>query len=379
MNIAYYMPFKPMGHKNPSGDLVTGTELFNHLAERNHTIELASMLRCRWIYYRPAIWLQYLIEKKQIIKKYRPGKPDLWISYHSYYKAPDLLGSSCSRALDIPYVIFQGIYSTKRKKKLKTLPGFLLNRKVLLSADLIITNKKKDLKNLRRIVPEDRVTYIAPGINPDDFNFSTESRERLRKKWNPANRPIILTAAMFRPGVKTEGIKQVITTCTQLAATGRDYRLWICGDGACRSELQKMADKLLPGKVRFLGKIPRSKMYRYYSAADIFAFPGIEESLGLVYLEAQACGLPVVACRDWGGGEAVIDNRTGLLSSAAEPSDFTRNIGRLLSDRELRNDLGANGAEHIRMQHDFKKNYILLEKKLQTLVTTSSAIRHRHQ
>ena len=120
-------------------------------------------------------------------------------------------------------------------------------------------------------------------------------------------------------------------------------------------------------------------MYRYYSAADIFAFPGIEESLGLVYLEAQACGLPVVACRDWGGGEAVIDNRTGLLSSAAEPSDFTRNIGRLLSDRELRNDLGANGAEHIRMQHDFKKNYILLEKKLQTLVTTSSAIRHRHQ
>jgi len=62
MNIAYYMPFKPMGHKNPSGDLVTGTELFNHLAERNHTIELASMLRCRWIYYRPAIWLQYLIE-----------------------------------------------------------------------------------------------------------------------------------------------------------------------------------------------------------------------------------------------------------------------------------------------------------------------------
>ncbi len=135
------MPFKPMGHKNPSGDLVTGTELFNHLSEKKYAIELASRLRCRWIYYRPQIWPQYIAEKRRIIKKYQDRKPDIWLSYHSYYKAPDLLGSSCSRALDTPYVIFQGIYSTKRRKKLKTLPGFLLNRKVLQSAAQIITNK----------------------------------------------------------------------------------------------------------------------------------------------------------------------------------------------------------------------------------------------
>ena len=169
MKIAYYMPFKPMGHKNPSGDLVTGTELFNYLSEKKYAIELASRLRCRWIYYQPQVWYQYLSEKRRIIKKYRDKKPAIWLSYHSYYKAPDLLGSSCSKALDIPYVIFQGIYSTKRRKKLKTLPGFLLNRRVLQSADQIITNKKRDFKNLQRVVSEDRLTYIAPGINPDDF------------------------------------------------------------------------------------------------------------------------------------------------------------------------------------------------------------------
>ncbi|MBW2659093.1 MAG: glycosyltransferase family 4 protein [Deltaproteobacteria bacterium] len=379
MDIAYYMPFKPMGHQNPSGDLVTGTELFDHLAEQNHTIKLASRLRCRWIYYRPGIWFQYFWEKRRIIKRCRTQRPDLWISYHSYYKAPDILGSSCSKTLKIPYVIFQGIYSTKRKKKLTTLPGFLLNRKVLLSADLVITNKKKDLKNLRRILPEERVVYIAPGINPDNFIFSAESREQLRQKWNSPDEMIILTAAMFRPGVKTEGIKQVISSCAQLASTGRDFCLWICGDGACRKELRKTADKLLPGKVRFLGKIPRNEMYRYYSAADIFAFPGIEESLGLVYLEAQSCRLPVVACSDWGGGEAVIHNRTGLLSPATEPSAFTRDIDNLLSDKTLRNNLGKNGAEQIRRRHDLKQNYIFLEKKLQTLITPSSTIRPHRQ
>ncbi len=379
MKIAYYMPFKPMGHKNPSGDLVTGTELFNHLSEKKYAIELASRLRCRWIYYRPQIWPQYIAEKRRIIKKYRDKKPDIWLSYHSYYKAPDLLGSSCSRALDTPYVIFQGIYSTKRRKRLKTLPGFLLNRKVLQSAAQIITNKKRDFKNLQRIISEDHLTYVAPGINPDDFVFSAESRNTLRKKWNREDRLVIMTAAMFRPGVKTEGIMQVIKSCAQLTDRGRDFCLWIGGDGACRNKLKKSAEELLPGKVRFLGKIPRNEMHRYYNAADIFAFPGIEESLGMVYLEAQSCNLPVVAYNDWGGGEAIIHNQTGLLSSADEQAGFTENIDRLLCDSELRSNFGQNGGSHIRSHHDLKQNYTLLEEKLRMVAAAHSRIKHRRQ
>lgn len=361
------MPFKPMGHQNPSGDLVTGTELYNHLADQNHSIELASKLRCRWIYYRPLIWFQFLTEKKRIIQKYHNKIPDIWLSYHSYYKAPDLLGAYCSKKLDIPYVIFQGIYSTKRRKNFISLPGFILNKKVLLSANHIFTNKKRDHKNLRRLLPEDRLTYIAPGINPGCFVFSSDSRNSLRTRWNPEGRTVILTAAMFRPGVKTEGISQVIESCAQLAASGRDISLWIAGDGVCRNELKKKAAELLPGKVLFLGKITRDEMQCYYSGADIFAFPGIEESLGMVYLEAQSCNLPVVACGDWGGGEAVIHNTTGLLSSAAKQSDFTANMDRLLMDPGLRNYLGQNGGHHIRSHHDLSQNYSLLEEKLRLL------------
>ncbi|MGB3210934.1 MAG: glycosyltransferase family 4 protein [Desulforhopalus sp.] len=367
MKIAYYMPFKSMDHSNPSGDLVTGTELHNYLAERGHSLDLASRLRCRWIYYRPFSLLRLLGEKNRIVRHYHEAKPDLWLTYHSYYKAPDLLGAACSRELGIPYVIFQGIYSTKRRKRLKTLPGFLLNKNVLQSANHVFTNKKRDLINLHRLLPEHRLSYIAPGIHPRLFEFSGDWRKELRQFWAIGSETIVMTAAMMRPGVKTEGISTVIKSCGELVQKGLPLKLIIAGDGSCRQQLERQAAELLPGRVLFLGKIPRPELHRYYSAADIFAFPGIEESLGMVYLEAQSCNLPVVAFQDWGGGEAVVHGQTGLLSPAAQPSLFTYHIERLVQEAEKRKALAAGAGEHIRHSHDLEHNYNQLEKQLLTL------------
>jgi len=367
MKIAYYMPFKPLDHANPSGDLIIGTELHNHLTARGHQLTLASRIRCRWIYYRPLALLHLLRERSRIIRDFRQAKPDLWLSYHCYYKAPDLLGASCSRKLAIPYVIFQGIYSTKRRRQLKTLPGFLLNRKVLQAADHVFTNKKRDLINLQRLLPEDRLSYIAPGIHPEQFEFSEKWRKELRQLWAIKNETVIMTAAMMRPGVKTEGIGRVIDSCAQLVQKGYPLSLLIAGDGDQRQQLEKKAAELLAGHVLFLGKIPRTDLYRYYSAADIFAFPGIDESLGMVYLEAQSCCLPVIAYGDWGGGEAVIDGQTGLLSTAADPSLFTANIRRLTEDTAQRKTLALAAGDHIRRRHDLDQNYTFLEEKLSTL------------
>ena len=155
-------------------------------------------------------------EKNRILRNIGKTKPDLWLSYHSYYKAPDLLGSICSKKLGIPYVIFQGIYSTKRRKKLKTLPGFLLNRKVLLSADHVFTNKQRDLTNLKRLLPDSRLSYIAPGIHPRFLSFPDTWRKKLRQLWAISDETIVMTAAMMRPGVKTEGISTVIKSCSEL-------------------------------------------------------------------------------------------------------------------------------------------------------------------
>jgi len=367
MKIAYYMPFKTMGHQNPSGDLIIGTEIFDHLQLKGNTVEIVSKLRARWIYYSPAKLIKLFFEKRRVVKKLKVSPPGIWLSYHSYYKAPDLLGPHCCRKLGIPYVIFQGIYSTKRRKNVTTLIGYALNKKSLQSAEHIFTNKRRDLKNLSRIIPAEKLTYIAPGIQPQDFQFSEEEREKNRILWGCENDTLIMTAAMMRPGVKTEGIAKVIQSCSKLHKKGYQIRLIIAGDGECKGQLEQQANRLLPGRVIFLGKTRRKDLYKYYSSSDIFAFPGIHESLGMVYLEAQSCRLTVVAFEDWGAKEAICPGKTGLLSPASEPELFTKNIEKLILDPRLRRTLGQNGEKHISKSHDLIQNYELLQEKLKGL------------
>ena len=367
MRIAYYMPFKTMGHQNPSGDLIIGTEIFDHLHKKGNTIEMASKLRARWIYYNPVKMVKLFIEKRNVVKKLQSALPDIWLTYHSYYKAPDLLGPFCCCKLKIPYVIFQGIYSTKRRKKISTLLGFILNKRTLLRAEHIFTNKRRDLQNLSRIIPPEKLTYIAPGIQPKDFTFSEKERRNLRPLWAKENEIVIMTTAMMRQGVKADGISRVILSCSRLYEKGHQIKLIIAGDGECRKQLEQEANKQLPGKAHFLGKITRNELYKYYSSADIFAFPGIQESLGMVYLEAQSCKLPAVAFEDWGAKEAIQSGKTGLISPAAEPELFTENIERLIEDPQLRQTLGRNGEKYIRSYHNLARNYELMQEKLKEL------------
>ncbi len=351
MRIFYYMPFKPLGHPNPSGDLVIGSGLYTFLRQCGHRITLASRLRFRWFYWKPWLWPRFLFETVRLLHQLRRSPPDLWLTYHSYYKAPDILGAVCTLLHPMPYFIFQGVYSTKRRRHWKTRPGFLLNRWVLARANAVFTNKHRDEINLKRLLPDNRVHYIAPGIDTALFQHDPAAREMLRRKWGCGDVPVILAAAMFRPGVKTEGLKQTIYACHGLRRQGRRFRLVICGEGATGPQLRALARHCLGDRVTFTGKVARKQMYRLYSAADIFAFPGIQEGLGMVYLEAQACGLPVVAFSRWGASEVVLDGQTGLLCSPERPDAYQKALARLIQDRHLRRRMGSAALAHVRAHH----------------------------
>ena len=359
-----------MDHHNPSGDLIIGTTIFEHL-KQHFTVETVSNLRARWIYYKPELLLKLFKEQRHICKKLEQNPPSLWLSYHSYYKAPDILGAYCSQKLGIPYIIFQGIYSTKRRKKLKTWLGFYLNKWVLQRADLVITNKQRDYKNLQRLLPHDQLLFIPPGIHPEQFMLDEKAGDETRTLLGiKENETVIITAAMFRPGVKTRGVKLVINACSEVQKRGTACTLVIVGDGKNRSELEEKAHHA-GCRVVFAGKVKRDEIYRYLSGADIFAFPGIEEGLGMVYLEAQSCGLPVVAYGDWGASEAIIDGETGLLSPANKPEQFVDNIAILAKDVSLRKKLGKKAIQHIRQNHDLAKNYNTLSNAISMQITES--------
>lgn len=365
MDIVFYTPFKPLSHPDPSGDAVTAAGIRDFLAARGHRLLPVSDLRCRWIFWKPWLWPRAAAERRRAIRRLRGASADLWFSYHSYYKAPDILGPHVAGALGLPYVLFQGIYSTRRRRSLRTLPGYLLNRRALRAARQVFTNKRVDWLNLRRLLPEGRITHVAPGIRVRDFSFRPEERARLRRAWEAGDTPVVLAVAMCRRGVKAEGLARVIRACGALRRRGVALQLVIAGDGPERKRLEELTARETPGGARFLGRVPRQELPACYSAADLFAFPGIREALGLVYLEAQACGLPVVAFDNAGTPEAVRHGETGILVPFGDDAAFAREIERLLGDAGLRRRLGRNAAAWVRRERDLEKNYGRMEEILQ--------------
>jgi glycosyltransferase involved in cell wall biosynthesis len=112
-----------------------------------------------------------------------------------------------------------------------------------------------------------------------------------------------------------------------------------------------------PGRVILTGFIPPAGMPEIYLVGDVFAGPSqIEEGLGLVFLEAAACGLPVVATRRGGIPEVVRDGETGLLLTRPDdPSELAEKIISLLDSPELRERLGAAGREWITANFSWEK------------------------
>ena len=361
MRIAFYAPFKPLDHNHPSGDLAIARGLVQFLEDQGHTLEVQSRLRARWIYFKPWLWLVLAADFIRSLKRLSKHRPDLWLTYHTYYKAPDLLGPLICRLLGIKYIIFQGIYSTKRKRKITTLPGFYLNRYALKAAHHIFTNKISDLKNLQRLIPGRRLTYIRPGIKPRAFVRDEASGRKNRTSWGLGPCPTILTAAMFRDDVKTRGLSWLIQCCAGLMDTLPGVHLVIAGGGKMEDHLKTLAEKHIPGHYTFVGKIDPKDMAGFYSSGDVFAFPGIRESLGMVYLEAQTCGLPVVAFKNGGIPEVVRDKETGYLVPMYDCPSFSRALKDLLQDENHRKRMGKDAADYVSDLHDRDKNYKTLE------------------
>ncbi len=369
MHLYWYAPLKPLGHPHPSGDLTTATGLVDFFRGQGHRVSEASRLRSRWIYRKPLLWPVWLRDLHRIVRHRPQERPDLFFTYHSYYKSPDGIGPFVSKRFCLPYVVFQGIYSTKRRRNVTTWPGFILNRLALRRANIIFSNRRVDLVNLKRLIPENRLGYIRPGIQPDGFRFEAGARTELRQKWGiPEDVPVVVTAAMFRTGVKADGLEWVIRSCARIRKDGIRHHLVVIGDGVERPRLLRVAGDEGENSIRFIGQVERKEMSRYYSAGDMFVFPGIRETLGMVYLEAQSCGLPVVAFDNGGIPEVVDAGSTGFLTPFLNSEAFDSAVKTLLTNRPLRLNMGQRAAGHVRLHHDIHRNYRQMEEMLLHLI-----------
>ncbi|EDY52517.1 glycosyl transferase, partial [Streptomyces clavuligerus] len=155
--------------------------------------------------------------------------------------------------------------------------------------------------------------------------------------------------------VPRKGQDTLIRALPAILAKVPDTVLLIVGGGPYEKELRALADNTgVAASVRFTGAVPWAELPAHYGAGDVFAMPcrtrrgGLDvEGLGIVYLEASATGLPVVAGDSGGAPDAVLDGETGWVVRGGSPEESADRIVALLQDPELRRRMGERGRRWV--------------------------------
>lgn len=365
MKIAFCTPFKSPSHRSISGDVTIARDLIAALEGFGHEVRLLDHFSARNIALEPQRWPGAALALGRMIRQAEGA--DCVFTYGTYYKVPDIYGPTIAARHDIPYFIFQASYAEKRGKRLATWPGFALNRRAMRRADHIFCNRMNDVECCAKLLPSSCYSSVKPGFPGSLFQRDEAAAKRLRAEWGVGDTPVIVTAAMMRAGVKTEGIRWVMETCARLRDQGREFQLVVAGDGPRRAELEGVAKDALGDRVRFLGMVQRAELAGVFSAGDLFAFPGLEESVGMVYLEAQACGLPVVATEDEGAPHVIKHETSGLVTGVSK-DEFTQGVDRLLTDAGLRRQLADNAADYVRRNHEAAASYLDMNATMESIV-----------
>lgn len=204
---------------------------------------------------------------------------------------------------------------------------------------------------VRTAVP-DRVpvSVLYPGADVDTFRPDLPF-EDLKERHGLGGRPLAVCVSRLVP---RKGQDALIRAMPAIVRRVPDAALLIVGDGPYRRRLEAMAREAPPGSVVFAGEVPEAELPRYYRAGDVFAMPcrsrlgGLEvEGWGIVFVEAAACGRPVVAGDSGGAREALVDGETGLLVDGTDVGAVADAVASLLADPERARAMGAAGRARV--------------------------------
>jgi len=282
-SIAFYAPMKSPNHPVPSGDREMGRALMVALQDgpQDHDVTLVSELRCYDGKGDAAHQDQLLSaaqdEAQRLIAQ---GGWSAWVTYHNYYKAPDLIGPVVCQALNIPY--FQ-IESTRASKRLGG-PWDRFEQAASAACDaaaavFYLTEQDGEALIARRPAHQ-QLARLQPFLPRSDLPPRTQP-----------TRFTILSVGMMRPGAKLSSYQIIAQTLSHLDA---DWQLEIAGDGPARPEIEVLFAPF-GNRVTLLGQLDTTEMTQAYGRASALLWPGVNEAFGMTYLEAQAAAVPVVA------------------------------------------------------------------------------------
>ncbi len=357
MRIAFYAPLKPPNHATPSGDRRVAGLLMEALALAGQRVELVSTFRSfdgdgdgpR----QAALQAQGLALAKRLVAQWRDAprseRPDLWFTYHLYYKAPDWLGPAVSTTLGIPYVVAEPSFAPKRAGGPWAL-GHDATEAGIRHANLVFCPTRDDMACVQHLVPSGRVVLLPPFLDAEPYRAAALKRVQHRARLaaelglDPAV-PWIVVAAMMRQGDKLASYRELARALAALADL--KWALVVAGDGPARGEIEAALAAAVPGRARFLGTLAQRRLAEVYAACDLKAWPAVNEAYGMALLEAQAAGLPVASCALRGVPDVVMDGRTGLLAPPGDPAALAAHLRTLLVDGSRRRALGEGAARFV--------------------------------
>lgn len=195
-----------------------------------------------------------------------------------------------------------------------------------------------------------RMVKIAPGIDTD--HFSPVDASQLRSELGLTEKKVIVSVGRL---VHRKGQDVLIEAMPAIIKEVPEAHILMIGEGPYRSYLENRVKALgLEERVTFIGRLQYADLPRYICAGDLFVMPsrsrlaGLEvEGLGIVYLEASACGLPVIAGISGGAPDAVLVGETGLVVDGRRKTDVAAAVVELLLDSDRSKTMGIRGRQWI--------------------------------
>jgi phosphatidyl-myo-inositol dimannoside synthase len=195
---------------------------------------------------------------------------------------------------------------------------------------------------------------LAPGVDTDVFSPSV-SGEAVRSRYGLGGRPVIVCVSRLVP---RKGQDTLIKALPVIRRRVPDAALLLVSGGPYRPALQRLAnDTGMADHVVFTGSVPWADLPAHFAAGDVFAMPcrtrrrGLDvEGLGIVYLEASAMGLPVVAGDSGGAPDAVLQDQTGYVVGGRDVTAVADRVATILGDPSLAKRLGTAGHSWVEAQ-----------------------------
>ena len=217
-----------------------------------------------------------------------------------------------------------------------------LEKKTAHNATLIVTIGNYSLEKIQKYYDIDpsKVRIVPNGVDTEKFK-PNENLQAVRKHFGLGNEPTVLFVGSL---IQRKGLHFLVEAAKKIVKEQPNTKFLIVGEGPLKKQLIGSIESAnLSGNFKFLGNVKDKLLPSVYNSADVFGLPSIQEGQGIVLLEAQASAKPVVAFNVGGVNEAVRNNETGLLVERGSHDALTDGLMKLLSDKPLREKMGANG------------------------------------